>query len=236
MSQVILNLTLNARDAMPHGGVLTIRTENTTVDGTEETQQHIFEPFYTTKPEGLGTGLGLATVRSIVEQSGGTIQFASELDHGTTFWADFPRVEGAPASAAPRTRGEMPTGTETVLVVEDESVTRSVVVQILKRQGYTVLEARQGSEALALFKSHPAPIDLLLTDMVIPGGQNGRQVAEQAIIIRPETRVLLMSGYTTDELVQHGVMGASFLRKPFTLQQLTLKVRDILDVGDNSNY
>jgi DNA-binding NtrC family response regulator len=119
---------------------------------------------------------------------------------------------------------------ETVLVVEDEDVVRGVVVQVLTRQGYTVLEAGQGDEALARCRSHPSRIDLLLTDMVMPGGLNGRQLAEQALTIRPEMRVLLMSGYTTDELVHHGVkVGAPFLQKPYTLQQLASKVRDVLD-------
>ena len=256
MSQVILNLVLNARDAMPHGGVLSIRTANTNV-GVEkqvrglapggyvsliitdsgggmdaETQLHIFEPFYTTKPIGSGTGLGLATVFGIVQQSGGKIQFASEIDHGSTFWVDFPRVEAIPAIAAPPGRVEMPRGTETVLVVEDEDVVRGLAVQLLKRQGYTVLEARLASEGLALCQSHPATIDLMLTDVVMPGVLNGRQLAEQAQAIRKEMRVILMSGYTADALVLYGIEeGAPFLRKPFTLRQLAGKVREVLDNG-----
>jgi CheY-like chemotaxis protein len=262
LSQVILNLVLNARDAMPLGGVLSIRTANTRVNesgeqvrglapgryvslivtdsGTgmdQETQQHIFEPFYTTKPTGSGTGLGLATVSGIVKQSGGSIHFASELGHGTTFWVDFPRVEPGPAIGTPRVRAEMAKGTETILVVEDEALVRSVVVQVLKRQGYTVLEASRGDDGLALCESHPSRIDLLLSDMVMPGGLNGRQLAERAIALRPELRVLLMSGYTTDELVHHGVKkGAPFLQKPYTLQQLARKVRDVLDSSANPGY
>ncbi len=254
MSQVVLNLVLNARDAMPNGGVLSIRTANTSVETgksvrglepgsyvtltitdsgsgmDEETQRHIFEPFYTTKPQGSGTGLGLATVFGIVQQSGGRIQFASEMDHGSTFWVDLPRVEAAPAVGAPMGRAEMPRGSETVLVVEDEDVVRGLAVQILKRQGYTVLEAKEASEALALCQSHSAKIDLILTDVVIPGLVNGRQLAEQAMAIRQEMRVLLMSGYTADALVLYGIgKGAPFLRKPFTLQQLARKVREVLD-------
>ncbi|MDX6458640.1 MAG: two-component system, chemotaxis family, CheB/CheR fusion protein, partial [Acidobacteriaceae bacterium] len=230
MSQVILNLALNARDAMPHGGVLSIRTGNTRVDETgnrirglapgsyvslaiadsgtgmdQETQLHIFEPFYTTKPPGSGTGLGLSTVFGIVEQSGGSIQLASEVDLGTTFWVDFPRVEGRPAIEGPQGGTEMPTGTETILVVEDEEIVRELTVLLLRRQGYTVLEATEPAEGLALCHSHPLPIHLLLTDLVMPGGRDGRQLAEEALKIRAEMRVLLMSAYTTDALALYGV-------------------------------
>ena len=260
MSQVILNLALNARDAMPHGGMLTIRTGNTHVEPTgerprglapgsyvslavtdsgtgmdAETQRHIFEPFYTTKPEGSGTGLGLATVFGIVEQSGGSIHFASELNRGTTFWVDFPRIEAGPATVAPHARAAMPRGTETVLVVEDEAVVRGLAVRILKRQGYTVLEAADASEGLAMCQSRPLGIDLLVTDVVMPGGLNGRQLADQAVTLCTGLRVLLMSGYTTDALVHYGIeKGAPFLQKPFSLQQLAGKVREVLDLRDGA--
>ncbi|WP_213806738.1 ATP-binding protein [Granulicella sp. dw_53] len=261
LGQIILNLALNARDAMPEGGTLSIRTENTGVSeggrrirglaagsyvsltvtdtGTGmdlETQQHIFEPFYTTKPQGSGTGLGLATVFGIVEQSGGTIRFFSEVDSGTTFWIDFPRVEGTTSVEAPRERTEMLRGTETVLVVEDDDLVRDLVVLILERQGYTVLEATQASQGLALCRLYPNQIDLMITDLLMPGGMDGRQLVEQASKIRGGMKVLLMSGYTTDALVLYGVGdgAAPFLQKPFTQQQLAGKIRDVLDGGLSS--
>lgn len=261
MSQVILNLALNARDAMPEGGVLSIRTGNVDVETGEkvrglgpgsyvglivadsgsgmdpETQRHIFEPFYTTKPRGSGTGLGLATVFGIVEQSGGKIQFASQAGHGTTFWVDFPRVEATPAKGAPRESAGMPRGNETVLVVEDEDGVRGLAVQILKRQGYKVLETSKASEALAVCETYPGAIDLLLSDVVMPRAHKGWELAEQAVAIRKEMRVLLTSGCTADALALHGIgKDVSFLRKPFTLQQLVGKVRQVLDssAADNS--
>jgi two-component system CheB/CheR fusion protein len=255
MSQMVLNLALNARDAMQRGGSLTIETANTIVEGgtepvlglapgeyvsltvtdsgtgmDEETQGHIFEPFYTTKPLGFGTGLGLATVFGIVEQSGGRIQCRSEVGHGSTFRVDFPRVEECPSIGAPLGHGEVPEGTETVLVVEDEDQVRGLAAEILKRQGYTVLEAREASEGLEFCRSHPGRIDLLLTDVVMPGAVNGRELAAEAVSIQKEMRVVLMSGYTSDALVLDGLdHGGMFLRKPFTLQQLTRKVREVLD-------
>jgi nitrogen-specific signal transduction histidine kinase/CheY-like chemotaxis protein len=255
MSQVIINLALNARDAMPHGGVLTIRTENILVGDEDHpirglkpgsyvnltvsdsgsgmdlaTQQRIFEPFFTTKPQGSGTGLGLATVHGIVEQTGGSIRFGSELGVGSTFWIDLPRAEIPQVVSRPGERTHPPAGTETILVVEDEEMVRQVAVITLRRLGYTVLSAVQGSEGLAICAAHPDGIDLMLTDVVMPGGMNGRQLAEQAIAICPRMKVVLMSGHTTDALVHYGVkQGAPFLQKPFTIHQLAIKVRDTLD-------
>ena len=257
ISQIVLNLAINARDAMPQGGLLSIRTENIHVNKMgesvrglaagsyvnltvtdsgcgmdQETQQHIFEPFYTTKPQGSGTGLGLATVFGIVEQSGGHIEFASEIGCGTTFWIDFPRVEGSARMEAAPERSQMLTGTETILLVEDDELVRELVLLILRRQGYTVLQAVQASQALALCQSYPSRIDLMVTDLLIPGGMDGRELAEQVSKIRAEMRVLIMSGYTTDALVHYGVgKGAPFLQKPFAHQQLAVKIRNVLDSG-----
>jgi CheY-like chemotaxis protein len=254
MSQVIINLALNARDAMPHGGTLTVRTgnvqvidENENIRGLKpgdyvnltvadsgsgmdpESQRHIFEPFYTTKPAGSGTGLGLATVFGIVEQTGGSIRFSSELEAGTTFWIDLPRAE-TPAASEKERQDKVPRGTETILVVEDEEVVRQVAVLALKQLGYKVLEVEDGKSGLALCEQHAGAIDLMLTDVVMPGGMNGRQLAQQAVEIRAGLKVVLMSGHTTDALVHYGVKkGAPFLQKPFTMLQLARKVREVLD-------
>jgi two-component system cell cycle sensor histidine kinase/response regulator CckA len=200
----------------------------------QETQHHIFEPFYTTKPQGSGTGLGLATVFGIVEQSGGHIQFSSELGFGTTFWVDLPLVEGAVFTEVPSKHAEALPGTETILLVEDDDMVRDLVALILTLQGYTVLKVGQANQALAMCQSYPSQIDMMLTDLLMPGGMDGRELAEQATRIRPGMRALLMSGYTTDALVLHGVEeGAPFLQKPFTKEQLAVKVRDVLDKGSD---
>ncbi len=258
--QVIMNLVLNARDAMSHGGTLTIETK--TVDVREgapvedlkpggyvmlavkdtgmgmdnETQSHLFEPFFTTKAQGFGTGLALATVFGIVEQSGAHIRFSSELGHGTTFKIFFPRVaEPArlPEIGIPHPPSEplsnAPTGSGIVLVAEDEESVRNLTSRFLESKGYTVLEATHGGEALAICKSR-RHIDLLLTDVKMPV-MGGRELAMQALLLHPEMKVLFMSGYTDDSLIAEGikVRGTPFLQKPFTLPGLAHKVRDVLD-------
>jgi len=257
LEQVLMNLAVNARDAMPTGGNLTIEIANVEHDpdyareqeaaavsrfvmlavsdtGTgmdEATKARIFEPFFTTKELGKGTGLGLATVYGIVRQSGGFIWVYSEPGLGTTFKIYLPQVD---AVAAAGTAGAAPSeshrGTETVLLVEDAAAVRAVTHQALARQGYSVLDAPNGAEALRIAASHAGPIHLLLTDVVMPG-LSGRQLADQLVKLRPETKVLYTSGYTDDAVVRHGVLeaGIAYLQKPFTVDGLARKVREVLE-------
>src|SRR5436309_3153503 len=257
LEQVLMNLAVNARDAMPTGGRLTIETANVEHDpdyardqeaaavrrfamlavsdtgcGMDEaTKARIFEPFFTTKEPGKGTGLGLATVYGIVQQAGGFIWVYSEPDQGTTFKIYLPQVEapleGRAVGAAP---GDLPRGTETILLVEDAAAVRAVTRQVLERQGYTVLEAAHGAAALQTAAGHPGPIHLLLTDVVMPV-LSGRQLADQLARLRPDAKVLYASGYTDDAVVRHGVLeaGISYLQKPFTADSLARKVREVLD-------
>ncbi|MGH7417323.1 MAG: ATP-binding protein, partial [Candidatus Rokuibacteriota bacterium] len=257
LEQVLMNLAVTARDAMPTGGQLTIETCNvehdpdygreqeaaavsrfvmlavsdTGVGMDEATKARIFEPFFTTKEVGKGTGLGLATVYGIVKQSGGFIWVYSEPRLGTTFKIYLPQVDavaaGGAAGAAP---GTFLRGTETVLLVEDAAAVRAVARQALARQGYTVLEAPNGTEALQIAASHPGPIHLLLTDVVMPG-LSGRQLSDQLALLRPDAKVLYTSGYTDDAVVRHGVLesGIAYLQKPFTADGLARKVREVLD-------
>lgn len=263
LEQVIINLAVNARDAMPSGGRLTIETANVEMDegylrghpaaqpgsyvllavsdtGTgmdAETQAHIFEPFYTTKRPGKGTGLGLATAYGIVKQSGGFIWVYSEPDRGATFKVYLPRTK----ETAPRdvVRAAPPTpvrGSETILVVEDMAAVRAITQHVLQRQGYTVLQAPDGEAALLVAAKHDGRIHLLLTDVVMPN-LGGRLVAERLLRVRPDLRVLYMSGYTDDSIVHHGVLdaGVAYVQKPFTPDALLRKVRDVLDHVDEGD-
>lgn len=257
LEQVILNLAVNARDAMPRGGQLALYTHNVELDEnytrshsytrpgpyvvlsvsdsghgmTAEVQARIFEPFFTTKGPGKGTGLGLATVYGIVKQSGGSIEVFSQPDAGTTFEIYLPRVDQMPLSDKPNSGvRRIPSGNETLLLVEDEDAVRSLSKIILRQSGYTVLEASNADEALALARRHTATIHLLVTDVVMPE-LGGRELAEQLSVLHPEMRVLYASGYTDDAVVRHGVSEAevNFLQKPFTPLALAIKVREILD-------
>jgi len=257
VEQVLWNLVVNSRDAMPMGGKLTIETQNVQFDEayalqhvgvapgnyvmlavsdsgvgmTAATRERIFEPFFTTKELGLGTGLGLATVFGIVQQSNGHIHVYSEPGHGTTFKVYFPRVdvpEDNPTAAARLT--SLPGGQETILVVEDEEIVRAVAQRVLEQAGYTVLEAANGEEALQTLAAHAGPVDLILSDVVMPH-MSGRELVEQLKVGWPNLRALLMSGYTDDAVVRHGIVSAetAFIQKPFTALDLARKVRDTLD-------
>jgi hypothetical protein len=256
VEQAIFNLAANARDAMPHGGRLTIETAAAHLDDTyskthvgvkpgeyvmiavsdtgqgmdAETKSHIFEPFFTTKERGKGTGLGLATAYGTVKQSGGDIWVYSEMGCGTTFKIYFPRIAGPAAEAIRDAPSAGNRGTETILLVEDEPGVRELVAEMLKQQGYTVLEAAGALEAIQISERHPVPIDMLVTDVVMPQ-MSGRQLAERLLPVRREMKVLFLSGYTENTVVHHGVLkpGVDLLGKPFTHEALARKVREVLD-------
>ncbi|CAN5622807.1 hypothetical protein BH10ACI3_BH10ACI3_09730 [soil metagenome] len=257
IEQVIMNLAVNARDAMPHGGTLTIESQNVYLDdeyvsqhltiapgafvrltvtdtgeGMEESvKQHIFEPFYTTKEVGKGTGLGLSMVYGVVKQSGGDIMVYSEPGHGTTFKIYLPCVDEIVQK--PRWTGErkqLYSGTETVLLVEDEEVVRNLVREILAENGYKVLEASSGKEALKLCSSYEGPIHLLLSDVIMPK-MGGSELKDEVVKMLPDIKTLFMSGYTDDALAHRGVFDAdiAFIEKPFTPDALSRKVREVLE-------
>lgn len=258
VEQIIMNLIVNARDAMAQGGKITIETSNVTLDESytlehvpvqtgdyvmlavtdtgcgidKETQTHIFEPFFTTKEAGKGTGLGLSTVYGIVTQSGGYIWVYSEVGKGTSFKIYLPRLADRvmpEKSKSPSPSGELG-GHETVLVVEDEEIVRHSIRLILELKGYRVLEAEGGEEALRLCHDYIGEIDLMLTDVIMPG-MSGRVLAERVAAVCPELPVLYMSGYTDDAIVRHGLLGdmLEFIQKPFTPDGLAVKVRSVLD-------
>jgi len=257
IEQVIMNLAVNARDAMPDGGKLTIETANAELDEayarahvavtpgryvmlsvsdtgvgmTPEVRGKVFEPFFTTKEKVKGTGLGLSTVYGIVKQSGGNIWVYSEPGKGTTFKIYLPRADEPLEEVVERVAGgELHRGDETILVVEDNNEVREVAVRILSGQGYRVLEASQGLDAFLICTEHDGPIHLLLTDVVMPK-MSGRELAETLMSIRPRIKVLYMSGYTDNAIVHHGVLetGMDFIQKPFAVDTLARKVREVLD-------
>lgn len=257
IEQVLLNLAVNARDAMPHGGRLLIETSNVELDEEyarssaallpgryvllavsdtgcgmdHQTRARIFEPFFTTKEQGKGTGLGLSTVYGIVKQSGGHTAVYSEPGAGTTFKVYLPQAEEAAQSRVPGAPpAELLRGSETVLLVEDEEMVRVMTRESLQISGYTVLEAADGNEALRIYEQHKGQIDLTLTDVVMPQ-MGGRELVERLRPLCPQMRVLYMSGYTDNAIVHHGVLeaGTAFLQKPFTPVSLTRKIREVLD-------
>ncbi len=259
LEQVLMNLVVNARDAMPHGGTLTIETApveleksplyhvdplppgryvklsvgDTGIGMDRDTQAHIFEPFFTTKEEGKGSGLGLSTVFGIVTQSGGAIDVTSRVGYGTKFDIFFPKV-GADeeAASAPHAGGQPVGGTETILLVEDDASVRVLLRDALKKLGYRVIEAKHGLEACLLATQELTRLDMLLTDMVMPG-MGGRELAQHLTSIKPDLRILFMSGFTDDVGIlaghEHGTSG--FLQKPFTPEVLARTVRKILDAA-----
>jgi len=254
LEQVIMNIVVNARDAMPRGGKLTVEINDVVAEDSPgikagpyvlltiadtgmgmdaETRSHVFEPFFTTKAPGKGTGLGLATAYGIVTQSGGAIAIDSVPGHGTTVRIHLPLHAGKAESDASEAASGGPTGRgcETILVVEDEPRLRKLLRGLLAEKGYGVLEAARGDEAIRIVQAYPGNIDLVILDVVMPE-LSGPEVGRKIALMRPETRLLYMSGYLDEALVHHGVLstGSAFLQKPFLPNVLTAKIREILDV------
>jgi signal transduction histidine kinase len=255
LTQVLLNLAVNARDAMPEGGTLSLELDAVYLDSSfvdtrpevtpgeyilliisdtgsgmdAETLSHLFEPFFTTKEPGKGTGLGLATVFGIVKQSGGHIWVSSETGHGTRFTIYLPRVSVRSAVEATPSRTSTRGGSETILLVEDQEEVLQMILKALTMQGYQVLATGNADQALEKARGHSGPIDLLLTDVIMPG-MNGRALAEQVLRLRPGVRVLLMSGYAEPVVAHKGILdaGLEFISKPFSPAQLNQRVRKIL--------
>jgi PAS domain S-box-containing protein len=260
IGQVLLNLVVNARDAMPRGGKLTIETANVDLDETyardregveagqhvmlavsdtghgmdRDTQAHIFEPFFTTKELGRGTGLGLSTVFGIVRQSGGHLWVYSEPGHGATFKVYLPRVGEESPKPTQRPQPRAKTGTEAILLVEDEEQVRKIVLAVLRRNGYSVLEAAGAKEALRIARNLDYPIDLVLTDVVMPE-MSGPELVRRVREVRPGVKALCMSGYTDETVLRHGILegGMAFLQKPITPDMLLRKVRGVIDDGNS---
>jgi CheY-like chemotaxis protein len=256
MNQVLVNMAINARDAMPDGGRIIIETSNIDLDEgyaaqhagvkagpyvllsiadtgagmTPAVVQRIFDPFFTTKSTGVGTGLGLSTVYGIVKQAGGWIWVYSEPGKGSTFKVYLPRIVAAPEPLpVPVSAAENLRGTETVLVVEDQPEVRKLTLAMLESQGYRLLEAANGNEALSLCQQYAEPIHLLITDVVMPG-MTGRELARLLLALRPSLKTLYTSGYTANTITHEGMLdpGVAYLPKPFSRAQLAAKVREVL--------